>query len=208
MWFSAFKQANIKTIGWLQKARNGIENVEEEAETMMNKMAASSSSLSSSTKKNNVRQTTKSKERFDYNRAMRQSNSEKSRASKIRVIRMLFVIVLEFFVCWSPLYVVQTWIVFDEKGANDILSPTSHSFIQLLAYVSSCCNPITYCFMNNKFRQAFVSAFRCLHTVHPSLTRRETRSVSTFSGSTRTATSRILIYDKMHVNDQMVQKRI
>ncbi|GAB1604250.1 cholecystokinin receptor type A-like [Argonauta hians] len=186
-----------------QECRNGVENADEEAETMMNKMSASSNSLSSSAKRNSGRQTTgKNKERVEYGRSVRQSNSEKSRASKIRVIRMLFVIVLEFFVCWSPLYVVQTWIVFDEKGANALLTPTSHSFIQLLAYVSSCCNPITYCFMNNKFRQAFVAAFRCLHTVHPSLTRRETRSVSAYSGSNRTINSRVLIYDKMNVSEQ------
>lgn len=33
--------------------------------------------------------------------------------------------------------------------------------IQLLAYVSSCCNPITYCFLNRKFRQAFLKVFQC-----------------------------------------------
>lgn len=121
---------------------------------------------------------------------------------------MLFVIVIEFFICWSPLYIVQTWIVFDEKGANESISPTCHSFIQLLAYVSSCCNPITYCFMNNKFRQGFVTAFRCVHTVHPRLTRRPERSVSTYSGSTRTAASRVLVYDKMQVSEDIIEKRM
>lgn len=32
--------------------------------------------------------------------------------------------------------------------------------LQLLAYCSSCCNPITYCFMNRKFRQAFISLIK------------------------------------------------
>ena len=37
------------------------------------------------------------------------------------------------------------------------------SFIHLLSYVSSCCNPITYCFMNSTFRQGFLAAFRCCY---------------------------------------------
>ncbi|KAI9555190.1 hypothetical protein GHT06_017705 [Daphnia sinensis] len=65
--------------------------------------------------------------------------------SSCTVIRMLFVIVFEFFLCWAPLY----------------MGPTEIALTQLLAYLSSCCNPITYCFMNEKFRNAFLSAFGC-----------------------------------------------
>jgi len=39
---------------------------------------------------------------------------------------------------------------------------TAISFLQLLAYSSSCCNPITYCFMNASFRRAFVDTFKGL----------------------------------------------
>ncbi|KAF4531017.1 hypothetical protein B566_EDAN018972, partial [Ephemera danica] len=42
-----------------------------------------------------------------------------------------------------------------------IVGSTGVSLVQLLAYISSCCNPITYCFMNKKFRQAFIGAFDC-----------------------------------------------
>ena len=41
------------------------------------------------------------------------------------------------------------------------MGPTEIALVQLLAYLSSCCNPITYCFMNEKFRNAFLSAFGC-----------------------------------------------
>lgn len=180
--------------------RNGISHTEE-GETSSERRTEAKRSTSS-------RQSSKTKDRFEYGKGIRQSNSEKSRTTKLRVIRMLFVIVIEFFICWSPLYIVQTWIVFDEKGANESISPTCHSFIQLLAYVSSCCNPITYCFMNNKFRQGFVTAFRCVHTVHPRLARRPERSVSTYSGSTRTAASRVLVYDKMQVSEDIIEKRM
>lgn len=75
---------------------------------------------------------------------------------------MLFVVVLEFFLCWTPLYVINTITLFDHKIVYQNLGYTAISFFQLLAYSSSCCNPITYCFMNIGFRKAFLNLFRCL----------------------------------------------
>ena len=74
---------------------------------------------------------------------------------------MLFVVVLEFFLCWTPLYVINSWTLFDPKAVYQNLGYTAISFFQLLAYSSSCCNPITYCFMNIGFRKAFLNLFRC-----------------------------------------------
>ncbi|XP_064609483.1 cholecystokinin receptor type A-like [Liolophura sinensis] len=122
----------------------------EEAETMMTSETASSKGSTASTRG-----------RLDYGRVMRQANSEKSRAAKKRVIKMLFAVVLEFFICWTPLYVTTTWIIFDYDSVERHITPMAMSFIYLLSYVSSCCNPITYCFMNRKFRQGFISAFKC-----------------------------------------------
>ena len=92
---------------------------------------------------------------------IRQSNTEKLLAAKRRVIKMLLVVVLEFFIFWTPVYVLQTWIALDTNSAIKHVSPMTMNLIHLLSYVSSCCNPITYCFMNRKFRQGFLSAFRC-----------------------------------------------
>lgn len=127
---------------------------------------------------------------------MRHSNTEKSLAAKKRVIKMLFMIVFEFFVCWTPLYVLQTWSVMDFPTVRLYISPTTMSFIHLLSYVSSCCNPITYCFMNKKFRQAFLAAFRC----RPRHTHRSVwRDASSFGPSQRsgkaTANSPYLYYN-------------
>ncbi|XP_077280998.1 cholecystokinin receptor type A isoform X3 [Temnothorax americanus] len=85
----------------------------------------------------------------------------KSIEAKKKVIRMLFVIVLEFFVCWAPLHVINTWYLFAPELVYSVVGSTGISLVQLLAYVSSCCNPITYCFMNKKFRQAFLGLFDC-----------------------------------------------
>lgn len=92
----------------------------------------------------------------------RRTNMEQSLLNKKRVIQMLAVVVIEFFVCWTPLYIINTMSMF---GMSDILyanlTYAGISFFQLLAYSSSCCNPITYCFMNRGFRKAFLNLFRC-----------------------------------------------
>ena len=102
---------------------------------------------------------------MDYQTAVRNgvrsTYTDKSVLAKKKVIRMLFVIVLEFFVCWAPLYVVNTWYVYDPNGLYTHVGSTEVALIQLLAYMSSCCNPITYCFMNEKFRNGFLNAFGC-----------------------------------------------
>lgn len=76
-----------------------------------------------------------------------------------QVIRMLFVVVVEFFVCWAPLHVLNTWYLFYPDTVYKYVGSSGVSLVQLLAYISSCCNPITYCFMNRKFRQAFLGIF-------------------------------------------------
>jgi cholecystokinin A receptor len=71
------------------------------------------------------------------------SNAEKSLLNKKRVIKMLFVVVLEFFICWTPLYVINTIALFDQIIVYQNLGYTAISFFQLLAYSSSCCNFVT-----------------------------------------------------------------
>ncbi|XP_014677118.1 PREDICTED: cholecystokinin receptor-like, partial [Priapulus caudatus] len=90
-----------------------------------------------------------------------QLNTEKNLNAKRRVIKMLFVVVLEFFICWGPLYCTYTWGVVDPGGATKTISALAYSFVQLLSYTSSCTNPITYCFMNKKYREAFMAACAC-----------------------------------------------
>lgn len=92
--------------------------------------------------------------------ALRSTHFEKNLANKKKVIKMLIVVVLEYFVCWAPLFITNTWIAIDHDDARMKMSLMAKSLIHLLSYVSSCCNPITYCFMNRKFRQGFLSAFR------------------------------------------------
>nr|CAD7569914.1 unnamed protein product [Timema californicum] len=92
---------------------------------------------------------------------LRRSNTEKALTKKKRVVKMLFAVVLEFFICWTPLYVINTIALFNPNIVYYGLGYTAITFFQLLAYSSSCCNPITYCFMNSSFRKSFVNLFEC-----------------------------------------------
>lgn len=100
---------------------------------------------------------------LNLSRAIRSSYTEKSIESKRKVIRMLFVLVLEFFICWTPLYVMHLWYLFSPEVVYKFIGPLGVTLIQLLAYSSSCSNPITYCFMNRRFRFAFLKLFQFLH---------------------------------------------
>lgn len=91
----------------------------------------------------------------------RSNTSEAKLLAKKRVIRMLIIIVAMFFICWMPLYTVNTWKAFDQQSAMRALSGAPISFIQLLSYTSACVNPIIYCFMNVRFRKALLATFAC-----------------------------------------------
>ncbi|XP_013930092.1 PREDICTED: cholecystokinin receptor type A-like [Thamnophis sirtalis] len=91
----------------------------------------------------------------------RSSSSSVSLMAKKLVIRMLIVIVILFFICWTPIFSVNTWRAFDPTSAQLLLSGAPISFIHLLSYTSACVNPIVYCFMNKRFRLGFLATFTC-----------------------------------------------
>ncbi|XP_054043704.1 gastrin/cholecystokinin type B receptor [Rissa tridactyla] len=85
------------------------------------------------------------------------NSSEAKLVAKRRVIRMLVVIVAMFFLCWLPIFTANTWRAFAPRAAQRALSGTPISFIHLLSYTSACANPLIYCFMNRRFRKAFLA---------------------------------------------------
>ncbi|XP_029310536.1 cholecystokinin receptor type A [Cottoperca gobio] len=88
------------------------------------------------------------------------SSSSANLMAKKRVIRMLLVIVFLFFLCWTPVFVVNAWQAFDRRSAYR-LTGAPISYIHLLSYTSACVNPIIYCFMNKRFRQGMLTTFTC-----------------------------------------------
>ncbi|CAK1551558.1 unnamed protein product [Leptosia nina] len=96
----------------------------------------------------------------EFSHVVRSTHIDKSIEAKRKVIRMLFVIILEFFVCWTPLHAINTIYLFYPEELYRYVGSKGIISLQLLAYCSSCCNPITYCFMNRKFRHAFITLFK------------------------------------------------
>ncbi|CAJ0600277.1 unnamed protein product [Cylicocyclus nassatus] len=94
--------------------------------------------------------------------SLRSTHIQKSALAKQRVIKMLIVVVIIFFCCWTPSYI--WWLIltagdsFESLGLN-VWNSDLNTFITLLTYISSCTNPITYCFLNKKFRTAIYAMF-------------------------------------------------
>lgn len=95
------------------------------------------------------------------------NSSEAKLVAKRRVIRMLVVIVAMFFLCWLPIFTANTWRAFAPRAAQRALSGTPISFIHLLSYTSACANPLIYCFMNRRFRKAFLGTCTGCHRTCP-----------------------------------------
>ncbi|KAM9705490.1 arg8-vasotocin receptor-like [Menidia menidia] len=71
------------------------------------------------------------------------SVSSISRA-KLRTVKMTFVIVVAYVVCWAPFFTVQMWSVWDETFSWDDSENTIVTLSALLASLNSCCNPWIY----------------------------------------------------------------
>ncbi|XP_019382201.1 PREDICTED: cholecystokinin receptor type A [Gavialis gangeticus] len=103
----------------------------------------------------------------------RSNTSTANLMAKKLVIRMLMVIVMLFFLCWTPIFSVNAWRAFDTASADQLLSGAPISFIHLLSYTSACVNPIIYCFMNKRFRMGFLATFTCCTNQKPPAIRGE-----------------------------------
>lgn len=84
--------------------------------------------------------------------------------SKVKVIKMVFVVIITFAISWLPLYTIFCFV----KFAGDLIYDESVQAIifgilpvaQWLGAANSCINPILYAFMNRKFRAGFRHLFR------------------------------------------------
>ncbi|XP_066554193.1 oxytocin receptor [Amia ocellicauda] len=117
-------------------------------------------------------QNVKLKTRKDYGVTAAQKSSEGlvlSRVSsvkliskaKIRTVKMTFVIVLAYIVCWTPFFFVQMWSAWDPAAPREALA-----FIisMLLASLNSCCNPWIYMFFAGHLFHDMMHRFLCCST--------------------------------------------
>ncbi|CAL8375910.1 unnamed protein product [Arctogadus glacialis] len=82
--------------------------------------------------------------------------------AKLRTVKMTFVIVLAYIVCWAPFFIVQMWSVWDENfNLGDSENPAVTLSV-LLASLNSCCNPWIYMIFSGHLLQDFAHCFSCL----------------------------------------------
>ncbi|KAK0429476.1 hypothetical protein QR680_011398 [Steinernema hermaphroditum] len=115
---------------------------------------------------------------LDNSFLLRSTHYEKQLIAKKRVTRMLIIIVIIFTLCWTPSYVwwlmIRTNDMFSTDGS--IWNHSINNFITILTYISTCTNPITYCFMNESFRKMLFSSHFCCKYMFPKRSRAFTAS--------------------------------
>ncbi|MGH0181450.1 UNVERIFIED_CONTAM: hypothetical protein FKN15_006862 [Acipenser sinensis] len=78
--------------------------------------------------------------------------------AKIRTVKMNFVIVLAYVVCWAPFFFVQMWSVWDPEAPREA---SAFIIAMLLASLNSCCNPWIYMFFAEHLFHDMVQRFLC-----------------------------------------------
>ena len=89
------------------------------------------------------------------------SQQEKNILVKKRVIKMMIILVVEFFICWTPIFAMQAAHLFGPRVVHELINTQVIPFFYLMSYLSSCINPITYCFINRSYMQALMKLFKC-----------------------------------------------
>lgn len=87
--------------------------------------------------------------------------------AKLRTVKMTFVIVLAYIICWAPFFTVQMWSVWDKNFQWDDSENTAVTLSALLASLNSCCNPWIYMIFSGHLLQDFVHCFSCCRKLNP-----------------------------------------
>lgn len=68
-----------------------------------------------------------------------------------KALKLLIVIIMEFFICWTPLFLFHTFGTFNKQFYRTM--PTIFvDIILLFSFASLLCNPFTYYFMSKRYR--------------------------------------------------------
>ncbi|XP_030575911.1 arg8-vasotocin receptor-like [Archocentrus centrarchus] len=81
--------------------------------------------------------------------------------AKLRTVKMTFVIVVAYVVCWAPFFTVQMWSVWDETFSWDDSENAAVTLSALLASLNSCCNPWIYMIFSGNLLSDFARSLPC-----------------------------------------------
>lgn len=96
--------------------------------------------------------------------------------AKLRTVKMTFVIVLAYIICWAPFFTVQMWSVWDKNFQWDDSENTAVTLSALLASLNSCCNPWIYMIFSGHLLQDFVHCFSCCRRFRADLKKEDSDS--------------------------------
>ncbi|XP_039972370.1 LOW QUALITY PROTEIN: oxytocin receptor like [Xiphias gladius] len=83
--------------------------------------------------------------------------------AKIRTVKMTFVVVLAYMVCWTPFFFVQMWSAWDPAAPREDMA---FIIAMLLASLNSCCNPWIYMFFAGHLFHDLMQCFFCCCRQH------------------------------------------
>uniref|UniRef100_A0ABI7XNR1 Vasopressin V1a receptor n=2 Tax=Felinae TaxID=338152 RepID=A0ABI7XNR1_FELCA len=98
--------------------------------------------------------------------------------AKIRTVKMTFVIVTVYIVCWAPFFILQMWSVWDEKFVWIESENPAITITALLASLNSCCNPWIYMFFSGHLLQDCVHSFPCCQNMNQTFNKEDSDSMS------------------------------
>ncbi|CAF3384642.1 unnamed protein product [Rotaria socialis] len=85
--------------------------------------------------------------------------------SRRKALQLLIVLIMEFFICWTPLFIYHTIGTFNKNFYRS--TPNIYlDLILLFSFASASCNPLTYYFMSKRYRSALYAYLRCSDLNH------------------------------------------
>lgn len=83
------------------------------------------------------------------------NQSKESRRGKRRVTRLVIIVVVCFATLWLPIQLILLLKSLGLYKAETSFTIALQIFAQVLAYISSCINPLLYAFLSENFRKSF-----------------------------------------------------
>jgi hypothetical protein len=77
-----------------------------------------------------------------------------------KALKLVITLVVEFFLCWTPLFIFHTIGTFDKNFYRT--TPNVYvDLILLFSFASASCNPLTYYFMSKRYRSVLYAYLPC-----------------------------------------------
>jgi hypothetical protein len=77
-----------------------------------------------------------------------------------KALQILITLIVEFFVCWTPLFIYHTIGTFNKNFYRS--TPNVYvNLILLFSFASASCNPLTYYFMSKRYRSVLYAYLSC-----------------------------------------------